>query len=549
MERACSGYRGDPAVELNRFTKERSTGLAGPAWLTARRIGALDLLATSDPPSDADENWRYSGIDALDFGLLAPPSLPGTSLPGTSPLRATEPATSPPGASPPFTPVTDLVRKFGISPSITIVIRDGRLASIEVPEDGPPAIGVATCTQPSADLLGAGDVPTAFSARYLATEPAALKEMPPPEWPDLFTALHDAFDPGPVLIAVPEGTEIDKPIAVLQLVTGQRASNKNAPDDSTADDVPVTITTLAIELGASSRASVIEIAMEATTLNAGESREGASGTGDGAGSRSVVLPATYQYLGEGATLGYVGLQILPGDYWQVGRLASCVQADAKLSSLSISLGGRYARLVTESMLAGRGSSSELLALYFGNGSQVHDMRTVQQHGGSHTKSNLLFQGAVGGEARSVYSGLIRVLNGAVKSDAFQTNRNLILSDGARADSVPNLDIQENDVKCSHASSIGPIDPDQVYYLETRGIHPDEARRLVVTGFFREIVGRSPVSGIGEWLQAKVERHTGPSQPAATQAAGDAGGGEAGSDAPVNATGQGRQVTGMSSGGE
>ncbi|MFM7338025.1 MAG: SufD family Fe-S cluster assembly protein, partial [Actinomycetota bacterium] len=108
-----------------------------------------------------------------------------------------------------------------------------------------------------------------------------------------------------------------------------------------------------------------------------------------------------------------------------------------------------------------------------------------------THSDLLFKGAVKDTAKSVYTGLIRIRDNATKSEAFQTNRNLTLSDGAWAESVPNLEIETNDVKCSHASTVGPIDEDQRFYLESRGIRPEIAERLVVLGFFGEVIDRLP----------------------------------------------------------
>ncbi|EQD34709.1 FeS assembly protein SufD, partial [mine drainage metagenome] len=152
--------------------------------------------------------------------------------------------------------------------------------------------------------------------------------------------------------------------------------------------------------------------------------------------------------------------------------------------------------------------TELLAAYLGSGSQMHDMRTVQRHVAQRTTSNLLFVGAVGDRASAVYTGLIKIEPGAKRSDALQTNRNLILSEGARADSVPNLSIEENDVRCSHASSTGPVDPEQIYYLETRGIEPTEAKRLVVKGFFTDVLAKNPVPETTGWLVDEIENRLG-----------------------------------------
>jgi Fe-S cluster assembly protein SufD len=128
---------------------------------------------------------------------------------------------------------------------------------------------------------------------------------------------------------------------------------------------------------------------------------------------------------------------------------------------------------------------------------------LQTHEAPRTHSDLLFKGAVKDTAKSVYTGLIKITENATKSEAFQTNRNLTLSHGAWAESVPNLEIETNDVKCSHASTVGPIDDDQRFYLESRGIPTEVAERLVVFGFFDEVLERLPASAFTAELRAKV----------------------------------------------
>jgi len=115
---------------------------------------------------------------------------------------------------------------------------------------------------------------------------------------------------------------------------------------------------------------------------------------------------------------------------------------------------------------------------------------------------------VADRSRSVYSGLIRVHRGAVRSDARQTNHNLVLDEGAHADSVPNLDILENDVKCSHASTVGPIDEDQRYYIESRGVAPEVAEGLIVRGFFDAIIDRGPVPEVTRLLEREIHDRLG-----------------------------------------
>src|SRR3954462_14147106 len=124
-----------------------------------------------------------------------------------------------------------------------------------------------------------------------------------------------------------------------------------------------------------------------------------------------------------------------------------------------------------------------------------DFRTFQDHAAPDTTSNLLFKGAVGDSSRSVYTGLIHVRKNARGTNAFQTNRNIKLSDGAWAESVPNLEIENNDVHCSHASTVGPVDEDQRFYLESRGVPTEVAERLIVAGFFAEVLEQLAVQSV------------------------------------------------------
>ena len=134
---------------------------------------------------------------------------------------------------------------------------------------------------------------------------------------------------------------------------------------------------------------------------------------------------------------------------------------------------------------------------------MHDFRTVQDHRAPRASSDLVYKGAVANQSRSVYTGLIRVEKGAAGTNALQTNRNLVLHEGAHAESVPNLEIEDNDVRCSHASAVGPIADDQRFYLESRGVPTDVAERLIALGFLDEIFVTLPVAGTGAWLRNAV----------------------------------------------
>jgi len=223
---------------------------------------------------------------------------------------------------------------------------------------------------------------------------------------------------------------------------------------------------------------------------------------------AFVDPVVELDVGDAARLRYANVQELGPRVWQTAYQASRVGRDAELTSTAVALGGDYARLRTDARLEGRGGSSRLMAVYFGSAATMHDFRTLQDHSAPQTTSDLLFKGAVADTAKGVYSGLIRVRKDASGTNAFQTNRNLVLSEGAGAESVPNLEIETNDVRCSHASAVGPIDEEQRYYLESRGVPPEVAERLIVLGFFDEVLQRLPSPTLAARLRERLAARLG-----------------------------------------
>jgi Fe-S cluster assembly protein SufD len=289
--------------------------------------------------------------------------------------------------------------------------------------------------------------------------------------PDAFTVLHDAFLAGGAFVHVPAGVVVDRPIIVLHWSHGDgRAS------------FPHTL----VVAGETAQAAVVD--------------RFASAGGD-----HLVDAAVELIVGDAAHVRYLSVQEHGPHTWQIALQRAHLGRDATLRSSAVALGGHYARLRSEARLDGSGSESDLLAVYFGDGNQMLDFRTLQDHAAPHTRSNLLFKGAVEDHAHSVYSGLVRLRAEAQRAEAYQTNRNLVLTEGAGAESIPNLEIEANDVKCSHASTVGPVDDDQRYYLATRGIPPEEADRLIVLGFFDDVLNQLPVRSLAAPLRDAVVR--------------------------------------------
>jgi Fe-S cluster assembly protein SufD len=161
--------------------------------------------------------------------------------------------------------------------------------------------------------------------------------------------------------------------------------------------------------------------------------------------------------------------------------------DSRVQSLNVGLGARLGRTVLQHLMTEPGAEARPLGLFFGDGTQHLDFRTLQDHRVGNTSSDLLYKGALYDEAVSVFSGMIRVHPKAQHTDAYQANRNLLLSDAAQAYSIPNLEIGANEVRCTHGATIGPIQPDEVFYLRSRGIDPAAAEALIVMGFFEVVL--------------------------------------------------------------
>ncbi len=335
-----------------------------------------------------------------------------------------------------------------------IVVRNGRVVHLEL-DDELVARGVAV-----GDVLEVADGPVRESLGTAASSSA-----------DWFTELNDGFLSGAAYVHVPAGVVVERPIVVAHWCEG---------------DGLVSFPRTLVILGERAQATVAE-------YHASPS-----------GIVHLADAVTEFVIGDGAMLSHVALQAHGPGTWQVALQRSTIGRDATLRSSAVALGGDYARLRSESVLVGQGASSDLLAVYFGTGSQTLDFRTLQDHQAPYTSSDLLFKGAVDEQAKSVYSGIVHMRVNAKKARANQTNRNLVLAPPpCGAESIPNLVIEANDVKCSHASAIGPIDEDQLYYLQSRGIAPADAERLIVFGFFEDVLARLPLASLAEPLRTAV----------------------------------------------
>ncbi len=223
------------------------------------------------------------------------------------------------------------------------------------------------------------------------------------------------------------------------------------------------------------------------------------------GADGSYIGVTELIVGDDARLRYVALQDWGLNVFEFSHQRARVGRDARLDWITGQMGGKFLKAFMEIELDGEGAWGRMSALYFPADTQFMDLDTQQNHNAPHTTSDLLFKGALKDHARSVWQGMIKALPGAQKTDGFQANRTMILSRGARSDSIPGLEIQANDVRCTHAAATGQIEDEVLYYLMSRGLPRAEAEKLVVDGFFVPVLDRIPFENVRERLLAHVER--------------------------------------------
>ena len=208
-------------------------------------------------------------------------------------------------------------------------------------------------------------------------------------------------------------------------------------------------------------------------------------------------------VGQAANLKFVELQSWGRHVWNFSHERARLGRDANLDWIFGAIGSRLTKNFTELDLAGQGSTGRMSGFYFTDGRQHLDHDTQQNHFAPNTTSDLLFKGALKGKSRSVWQGMIYVAPGAQKTDGYQANRNLILDEQARADSIPGLEIMADDVRCTHGATVGKMEEEPLFYLKSRGIPQEEAERLIVEGFFDPIMQRIPFEGVRERFQTAI----------------------------------------------
>lgn len=286
---------------------------------------------------------------------------------------------------------------------------------------------------------------------------------------DKFVAARAAFGVDGVRIVVPAGVEVDGPIVVDVQATMAAAS----------------FPYISVEVGRDAGCSVVVVYRSAPGVDA------------------LVVPQVGLHVGDGGRIRFVGVQSLDFAATGIVHQRAVLGRDASVKLGEVGLGGSLGRLDLVVDHVGDGSSSELVGVYFGEHDQTLDYRIVLHHQGKRTTSDVFLKGAVEDRAQSVFTGLVKIDKDATRTSAFEKNRNLVLSEDAKAHSVPNLEILCNDVICGHGSSVGPLEEEHLYYLRSRGLPKYKAEQMLIRGFFQEIIDRLPVADLEDAVATEV----------------------------------------------
>jgi Fe-S cluster assembly protein SufD len=432
--------------ELGVFTRDQveilSTRRGEPEWLREQRYRAFEGWMNTPMPTTEPEEWRYTRIRDLL-------KLNGVQL-AEDATPVTEFAALPAAVQRLFAEAGDASGRLAQTDA-SVAFRE---LSDDLARQGVVFTSLDLAVQEHGELV----------RQHLGTAVSEAEGK--------FAALNTAFWSGGVFLYVPKNVKVELPFRAVRWIGGEST-------------------------GALGRTLIVaEEGAEVSFVEELASPDYAAQTLSVGGAEVIA--------GENARINYIvmqrwgrGTMHLTTDRLVAGR-------DATITSLNLALGSDIARVDLQCKLRQPGAHVDMLGLYIAEGTQHIDNQTLQDHIAPHASSNLLFKGALRDSGRSVFRGMIRVHPKAQRTDAYQTNRNLLLSADARADSLPNLEIGADDVRCSHAATVGQLDEEEIFYLLSRGIPKPEVVRLVVFGFFGEVMDQLHLPEIKKELSRAIE---------------------------------------------
>lgn len=360
--------------------------------------------------------------------------------------------------------------------SLPVVSTGDPLAAPEVPEtDG----AVITLTQAGDAVEIVGEAPEGVTVSTIAeaavTHPGVVERHfgTLSDEEDVFVTRNETMWQGGAFVHVARGTQASGPIGIRfnQQTSGEQQAFR-----------------------------VLVVVESGATAEIRELWDGADGTGDG-----ILFPVAEIVVADGAHLRYLTVQELPESQWILGSQRASVAASGTLDWAVLGLGGGAGRVHLDVSLEGEGAEARVTGAYATHGRQHLEYATKQVHAAPRTNSDLAFRGILGGRSTTVWSGMIEVVPGAQKIDAFQESRNLLVSKKAHADAIPGLEILANDVRCTHAAAIAQLDEKQLFYLRSRGLPEAAAKRLMIEGFLTATVSRFEEGQFRDLVSGAIDR--------------------------------------------
>ena len=432
-----------------------------PRWLTELRHSAWQVFQDLPLPDAKQEEWRRTDLRLFRWNQFGFPGSAGP-MTGESPIPYSPLPLAGEGqggrAGGISTPPEPLLAE-GVDLGGRTVALDSRLVESHLDQDLAHR-GVRF-----------GSLESLLAEREDLLKPYALLRVVDP-YQDKFAALHAACSSGGTLLYIPRGVVVDKPLHLFSALSSGRVDFGHA-------------------------LIVLEEGAEATVLAETASLDPA-GTGLHCGAIEIVV-------GPHARLRYVNLQNWGSGVWHFAHQRAIVGQGGRLQWTIGALGSRLAQVSQHVALVGRRADVQVNGVMFTEGKQQLTYNTLQHHQAPECTSDLLYKGALQDKSRLVWRGMIRVDPDAQKTDGYQRDDNLILSESARADSIPGLEIQADDVKCSHGATVGRVDDEQIFYARSRGLTRKEAIRMIVAGFFQQVFDRITIESVRNALGDAIRR--------------------------------------------
>jgi Fe-S cluster assembly protein SufD len=446
------------SATANMVTRERAENMPSePRWLKQERDAAFELYLRMPMPTSNDEDWRRTIVDSLDLSELT-----------TIPFNHDKTIDS---QSVPEWFETGI--KHVENPAATIVLTSHGIWQTELSTDL-TAKGVIFC-----DLQTALEKHPQLVQKYFDGD--SSHEIPE-RLESKFGQMNKCMFNSGIFLYIPPALEIEQPFVSLTLIDNLTVSGASFPR-------------ILVVAKPQSKAKFVHVFASESLTNV-ESKTKESKKKLSFSNALVEIHAE-----DDSKFDYIELQNFANNVFAVTETYNVIARNAQFSQLCVGLGAAQLKGDIETAMQEPGARSDIQGLVLGDSDQHFSFNTIQEHNAPDTTSNINFKVALKGESTSIYQGIIRVAKVAQRTDALQTNKNLLLGAEARADSIPKLEILADDVKCSHGATVGPVDREQLFYLMTRGLNAQEAEELIVIGFFRQVLEGCTIPGVSKWVSA------------------------------------------------